>query len=208
MSGACTLPLIYATGWPDVLNRATVMASRDSLADLLARCALHDRRAFEALYQQASPTLYGLLLKQTRDRELAADLLQEGFVRVWQRAGDYRSSLGQPLTWMGSIVRHLAIDRLRRCDQRRRAELDDIGWASVADDGPGPEERLHTEHGDAALARCLETLDLEPRRAVFLAYYEGLTHDLIAQRLDRPLGTVKAWVRRSLQRLKTCLGEP
>jgi RNA polymerase sigma-70 factor (ECF subfamily) len=109
---------------------------------------------------------------------------------------------------MGSIVRHLAIDRLRRGDQRRRAELDDIGWASVADDGPGPEERLHTEHGDAALARCLETLDLEPRRAVFLAYYEGLTHDLIAQRLDRPLGTVKAWVRRSLQRLKTCLGEP
>jgi len=183
------------------------MTSRDSLADLLARCALHDRRAFEALYQQTAPTLYGLLLKLTRDRELAADLLQEGFVRVWQRAGDYRPHLGQPLTWLGSIVRHLAIDRLRHGDHRRRWELDDDGWARLADDGPGPEERLRGEQGDAMMARCLETLDPEPRRAVFLAYFEGLTHDAIAARLERPLGTVKAWVRRSLQRLKTCLEE-
>ncbi|MDG4594319.1 MAG: sigma-70 family RNA polymerase sigma factor [Candidatus Contendobacter sp.] len=183
------------------------MTSREPLAALLARCALRDRRAFEALYQQTAPTLYGLLLKLTRDRELAADLLQEGFVRVWQRAGDYRPTLGQPLTWLGSIVRHLAIDRLRRGDRRRRGELDDDGWAHLADDGPGPEERLHGEQGDATMARCLETLDPEPRRVVFLAYYEGLTHDAIAARLERPLGTVKAWVRRSLQRLKTCLEE-
>lgn len=183
------------------------MTSRDSLADLLARCAVHDRRAFETLYQQAAPTLYGLLLKLTRDRELAADLLQEGFVRVWQRAGDYRPHLGQPLTWLGSIVRHLAIDRLRCGDHRWRGELDDDGWTRLADDGPGPEERLHGEQGDTMMARCLEALDPEPRRAVFLAYYEGLTHDAIAARLERPLGTVKAWVRRSLQRLKTCLEE-
>lgn len=181
------------------------MASRDSLTDLLARCALHDRHAFESLYQQASPTLYGLLIKLTRDRELAADLLQEGFVRVWQRAGDYRPDLGQPLTWMGTIVRRLAIDRLRRSDHRRQGELDDDGWAQLADAGPGPEERFHVEQGDTLIARCLEMLDPEPRRAVFLAYYEGLTHDAIAEGLGRPLGTVKAWVRRSLQRLKTCL---
>jgi RNA polymerase sigma-70 factor (ECF subfamily) len=181
------------------------MISHDSLADLLARCALRDQQAFEALYQQASPILYGLLLKLTHDRELAADLLQESFVRIWQRSGDYRTSLGQPLTWMGTIVRRLAIDRLRRSDHRRRGELDDEGWVQLADAGPGPEERLHTEQGDAAIARCLETLDPEPRRAVLLAYFEGLTHDMIAQNLDRPLGTVKAWVRRSLHRLKTCL---
>lgn len=184
------------------------MASSDSLIDLLARCALHDRRAFETLYQQASPTLYGLLLKLTRDRELAADLLQEGFVRIWQHADDYRPHLGQPLTWMGTIVRRLAIDRLRRSDHRRRGELDDDGWAQLADDGPGPEEQLHAARSDAAIARCLDTLDPEPRRAVLLAYFEGLTHDAIAQCLDRPLGTVKAWVRRSLLRLKTCLEAP
>ncbi|TVR64746.1 MAG: sigma-70 family RNA polymerase sigma factor [Candidatus Competibacteraceae bacterium] len=183
------------------------MAPQESLADLLARCALHDRRAFEALYQQASPTLYGLLVRLVRDRELAADLLQEGFVRVWQRAGDYRPALGQPLTWMGTIVRHLAIDRLRRVDHRQRGELDDAGWEQLAEAGPGPEEQLHTEHENVAIARCLETLDPEPRQAVLLAYYEGLTHDVIARRMERPLGTVKAWVRRSLQRLKTCLGE-
>ena len=181
------------------------MISHDSLADLLARCALHDRRAFEILYQQASPILYGLLLKLTHDRELAADLLQEGFVRIWQRAGDYRPTLGQPLTWMGTIVRRLAIDQLRRGDHRQRGELGEGGWAQLADAGPGPEERLHTQQDDRAIARCLETLDPEPRRAVLLAYFEGLTHDVIAQSLDRPLGTVKAWVRRSLNRLKTCL---
>lgn len=168
------------------------MASHDSLADLLARCALRDRRAFEALYQQTSPALYGLLLRLTRDRELAADLLQESFVRAWQRAGDYRPQLGQPITWMGSIVRHLAIDWLRRSEHRRRAELGDDDWALVADAGPGPEERLRAEQGDTVLARCLETLDAEPRRAVLLAYFEGLTHDASAQYLDRPLGTVKA----------------
>lgn len=182
------------------------MVSRDSLADLLARCALRDRRAFETLYRQTSPTLYGFLLKLVRDRELAADLLQEGFVRIWQRAGDYRAQSGQPLTWMSSIVRHLAIDRLRRGEHRRRAELGDDDWAAVADDGPSPEDRLHVEQHDAALARCLDILDAEPRRAVLLAYFEGLTHDAIAEHLDRPLGTVKAWVRRSLMRLKTCLG--
>jgi len=183
------------------------MTSRDSLADLLARCALHDRRAFEALYQHASPMLYGLLLKITRDRELAADLLQEGFVRIWQRAGDYREPLGQPLTWMGTIVRRLAIDRLRRGDHRRRGELDEDGWAQLAAADPSPEEQLHSEQGDSLIARCLERLDPEPRRAVFMAYYEGLTHDAIAHCLSRPLGTVKAWVRRSLHRLKTCLEE-
>lgn len=183
------------------------MVTQDPLVDLLARCALRDRHAFEALYRQSAPTLYGLLLKLTRDRELAADLLQEGFVRVWQRAGDYRLRLGQPITWMGSIVRHLAIDRLRRSDHRRRGELDEAGWARVADAGPGPDERLDGERGDSALARCLEALEPEPRRAVLLAYFEGLTHEALAQELDRPLGTVKAWVRRSLLRLKLCLGE-
>ncbi|MBL8260694.1 MAG: sigma-70 family RNA polymerase sigma factor [Candidatus Competibacteraceae bacterium] len=183
------------------------MANQDPLVDLLARCALRDRRAFETLYRQTSPTLYGLLLKLTRDREQAADLLQEGFVRVWQRAGDYRPRLGQPITWMGSIVRHLAIDRLRRGEHRRRGELDDEAWARLADTGLGPDERLEVERSDSALARCLEGLEPEPRRAVLLAYFEGLTHEALARALNRPLGTVKAWVRRSLQRLKTCLGE-
>ncbi len=198
---------LYCLDKIPVTARISCMATPDSLVDLLARCALRDRHAFERLYRQASPVLYGLLLKLTHDRELAADLLQEGFVRIWQRAGDYRPALGQPLTWMGSIVRHLTIDRLRRGEHRHHAELDDAGWEHVAAPGLSPEEQLHLEQGDHALVRCLEGLEAEPRRAVLLAYFEGLTHDAIAQSLDRPLGTVKAWVRRSLQRLKICLGE-
>ena len=198
---------LYCPAKISLTVRISCMSTPDSLADLLARCALHDHRAFEALYQQASPLLYGLLLKLTRDRELSADLLQEGFVRIWQRAGDYRPALGQPLTWMGSIVRHLTIDRLRRGEHRHRAELADKDWAQIAGSGLSPEEQWQLEQGDSALARCLAGLEAEPRQAVLLAYFEGLTHDAIARSLDRPLGTVKAWVRRSLQRLKICLGE-
>ena len=215
------LPLLAVTGFSDrhgrfrlycihpiqPTARTRFMAIDNSLANLLARAALRDQKAFAALYQQASPILYGLLLKLTRERELAADLLQEGFVRIWQRASDYRPQLGQPMTWMGSIVRHLAIDRLRRGEHRHRAELDDNGWARMADPGLSPDEELNIQQGDSALASCLERLEPEPRRAVLLAYFEGLTHEAIAQSLNRPLGTVKAWVRRSLQRLKTCLGE-
>lgn len=192
---------------PDQAALSVPMASQDCLPDLIARSALRDREAFALLYRQAAPTLYGLLLKLVRDRDLAADLLQEGFVRIWQRAGDYRPQLGQPFTWMGSIIRHLAIDHLRRGHQHCYVHWDDTDWALVADAGSTPEQSLRTGQEDAALARCLETLEPEPRRAVLLAYYEGLTHDLIAKRLGRPLGTIKAWVRRSLQRLKNCLGE-
>ncbi len=198
---------VYTTGRILQSVRASLMASNDSQADLLARCALLDRRAFEELYQHASPTLYSALLRVTRNRELAADLLQEGFVKIWQHAGDYRPKHGQPLTWMGTIVRRLAIDRLRSSEYRRRVDISNEAWETLPDDTLPPEEQLHAEQGNTALTHCLNTLDPEPRCAVLLAYYEGLTHDAIARQLQRPLGTVKAWVRRSLQRLKTCLGE-
>ncbi len=201
-----------AAGWQFVvqLDRFALrshMVTDNPLVPLLARCALRDRQAFESLYQQTAPSLYGLLLRLTRDRELAADLLQEGFTRIWQRAGDYRPHLGQPLTWMGSIARHLAIDRLRQGKQRRHSDLSEDDWAGIAASDPTPEEQLRVAQSDAALARCLDTLEPDPRHALLLAYFKGLTHEAIAETLNRPLGTVKAWVRRSLQRLKTCLGE-
>lgn len=139
----------------------STIASHDSLADLLARCALHDRRAFETLYQQASPMLYGLLLKLTHDRELAADLLQEGFVRIWQRADDYRLTLGQPLTWMGTIVRRLAIDRLRRSDYR------DVGnWMRVVG-------RNWPTMGQAPKSACIPNRVTPPSPAVWKCWTQN-----------------------------------
>ncbi|RTL03964.1 MAG: RNA polymerase subunit sigma-70, partial [Lysobacterales bacterium] len=86
------------------------MSVPEVLEDLLARTALADRSAFEKLYRLSSAQLFGIVLRIVRDRDLAADVLQETYVKIWHRAGDFRADLAQPLTWMGSIARHQAID--------------------------------------------------------------------------------------------------
>jgi RNA polymerase sigma-70 factor (ECF subfamily) len=175
----------------------------EQLSSLIGRVARRDRQAFAALYDATAPQLFGMALRIIRRRDLAEEVLQESFVAVWERAGDYSAARGAPLTWLTTIVRHRAIDQLRRNDSR-------------ADDRSAPEETLLTlAAGEAyrtdrgaelgALQRCLDELEAQPRRAVLLAYAYGLTHEELAARLGAPMGTVKSWVRRSLERLKRCL---
>jgi RNA polymerase sigma-70 factor (ECF subfamily) len=110
------------------------------------------------------------------------------------------------MTWMVAIARNAALDRLRR--QRREVPLDELpGYDTAADEADGPAALALASAEDRALADCLARLDAEQRNCVLLAYYHGLTHDELAQRLSRPIGTVKSWIRRSLLRLRQCLGE-
>jgi len=184
------------------------MSSPEELADLLARCALQDRRAFERLYQLASAKLFGLVLRIVKDEEFANDVLQDGFVRIWSHAGEFRPEKASAVTWMGSIMRNRAIDLLRRGKTRMAIDtpVEELYWledeslvSATAEVG-----RLQT---NLALRRCLETLSESQRQAISLAYFRGLTHEELAQHLDKPLGTVKSWLRRGLLRLKDCLNE-
>lgn len=178
----------------------------DPLETLLARCALADRAAFERLYRLSAAQLFGVVLRIVPDRDLAADVLQETYVKIWQRAGDYRADLATALTWMAAIARHQAIDTLRRSPQRLAAAADDIDtlpW--LADDAEGPQDATERALGEQALHRCLDELQGQQRRAMLLAWFGGLTHEELAVRLQTPLGTVKSWLRRGLMRLKTCL---
>lgn len=180
-----------------------------SLQALLARVALQDRAALRALYDAAAGRLLAIALRLLDDRAAAEDVVQDTFVNVWQRAAQFPQLRTSPMAWLTTMVRHRAIDQLRR----RRPETS-LTWHDadgqehqhdVADEAATPAERIEQSQDEGRLSRCMGRLGDEPRQALMLAYYEGLTHEQLAARLARPLGTVKAWVRRSLQQLRGCL---
>lgn len=183
------------------------MLSPEELSQLLARCALNDRHAFEVLYKATSAQLFGLILRIVRNPDLASEVLQEGYVKIWNRAGDFRAEKARPMTWMGTIVRNQAIDLLRRSTHESAPSepVDELHW--LADEGAGPYELTNQSQEHQFVRECLNQLEGPQRQAMMLAYFNGLTHEQLADHLDTPLGTVKSWLRRGLMRLKKCLEE-
>jgi RNA polymerase sigma-70 factor (ECF subfamily) len=177
------------------------------LARLLAQSALKNQHAFEELYQLTSPKLYGVALRILRRQDWAEEVLQECYVNIWNHAGDYAAARSAPLTWMTSIVRNRCLDWLRRPRTEETGEEYDIAVEAWRDDSPGPMEQLMAASEAAALARCLQQLESKQRQSIMLAFFNGLSHSELASHMRQPLGTVKTWVRRGLERLKDCLGE-
>jgi RNA polymerase sigma-70 factor (ECF subfamily) len=175
------------------------------LAGLLAQAALKNQRAFAELYELTSAKLFGVALRILRRRDWAEEVLQECYVSIWNHAGDYAVQKSAPLTWMTSIVRNRSLDWLRRPQQETTGEEYDIAVEAWQDDSPGPLERLATSGDAAALERCLQQLEGKQRQSIMLAFFHGLSHSEVAGHLKQPLGTVKTWVRRGLERLKGCL---
>jgi len=183
-------------------------ADAQRLASLLAACARRDERAFRELYEASAPKLFGTALRILKREDWAEEVLQDCYVSIWTNARTYSPALAAPLTWMTSIVRNRCLDWMRRprMEVQAPAEAEDEDFFDrFADPSPGPLERLHQSQDAVALARCLGTLEGKQRRAVLLAFFDGLTHAELAERLSEPLGTVKTWVRRGLMRLKACL---
>lgn len=179
----------------------------EDLAPLVYRTALGDQRAFEQLYQQTSSRLYGVALALLRRRDLAEDVLQEAYVKVWHAAGSYQPERGTVATWLSTIVRRSAIDRLRRNKNDVIVQQEPEDWDVADEDTPGPLQQLLADADSVRLARCLEHLDERQRESLRLAFFHGLTHSELAEKLQTPLGTVKAWIRRGLDKLKGCLHE-
>ena len=177
------------------------------LADLLARTALSDQAAFAELYRLAAPHLYGVALRILREPALAEDLLQEAFVNVWHHAGSYNAAKAKPQTWLTSIVRNRCLDQLRRRepDTVTLTRDDDEPEMELEGIGPTPEELLLSGADANAVRSCIEGLEGGQRQAIALAFVQGLSHAELAVHLRQPLGTVKSWVRRGLDRLKKCL---
>ena len=175
------------------------------LADLLARVALFDQQAFAELYRLTSSHLYAVALRILRESGAAEEVLQESYVNIWHHAGSYVAAKSQPLTWLTSIVRNRCLDQMRRREVDTVTIDDEEQGMMLADDRPSPMDLLLSSADALAVKGCVELLEVGQKQAIALAFYQGLSHSELARHLRQPLGTVKSWVRRGLERLKACL---
>ena len=173
------------------------------LADLLARTALGDRRAFARVYEATRAKLFSVSLRIVREAPLAEEVLQDSFVNIWNHASDYAQAKSAPLTWMAAIVRNRSLDIVRRT--REAPDVDDALAARLVDESAAPAQQVADRDEARALHRCLDELEPDQRQTIALAFFHGLSHSELADHLRRPLGTVKTHVRRGLQRLRECL---
>jgi RNA polymerase sigma-70 factor (ECF subfamily) len=185
-----------------VWRLAITLADTDQLRQLLAQCSLGDRRAFETLYRSVGPRLHGVALRFMGRPDLAEEVLQESFVRIWNNASRYESHLSAPMTWMINITRNQAIDQLRK---HRDRPLTDFEQEALVDENPSAHDLLNSAREAIALNRCLETLEGMQRRSITVAYFQGLSCSELAEHLAAPLGSVKSWIRRGMERLRRCL---
>jgi RNA polymerase sigma-70 factor (ECF subfamily) len=181
------------------------MFTDDAVAELLAGCARLDRPAFQRLYDGTAPQLLGCLIRILRNRALAEDALQDVYVQVWNRAGQYEPGRGSAWGWLIAVARYRAID-LRRREGRRPTGTD-----MPLEDIPADDESVDPsvfglgERATRMLSHCMGVLQPRQRDCIVLAFQGGLSHAEVATEMGEPLGSVKSWIRRGLSALKRCL---
>ena len=179
----------------------------DYEACLLA-CARGERQALVALYAQESARLLGVARRIARDDALAEDIVHDAFIRIWTRAASYDPQRGSARGWVFSVTRHLALNFMR--DNRLEVQVSEdseLALQPLANlDGSLALDALEWRAGSERIYGCLEQLDPARRTCIVHAYVDGYTHAEIAKKLATPLGTVKAWIKRSLSALRECMG--
>lgn len=177
------------------------MASQD-IEQLIFRVALRDKQAFTDLYHRTSAKLFGVCLRVLGDRAEAEDALQEVYVKIWRHAAKFAPSHYSPITWLVTVARNHAIDRLRARapDAVALEETEDI-----RDEAPDPEREALAASERRRIDLCLDELAEAQSAAVRGAYLEGMSYRQLAERHDVPLNTMRTWLRRSLMRLRECL---
>jgi RNA polymerase sigma factor (sigma-70 family) len=179
-------------------------ALRRQLAAALVRVAAGDRAALRMVYQDTSAKLFGVLLRILNDRSEAEDVLQDVYLTVWRKAASFDAAKASPITWLVTIARNRAIDRLRAIGgSRRTAPIEAAD--DVRDPAPAAAERIELAQKQHRLSRCLEELEARHAAAIRAAFLDGATYEELAQRMTVPLGTMKSWIRRGLQKLRACL---
>lgn len=190
------------------VERDPAAAGTDDELELMSRVAAGDGRAFAAVFDLHSPVVLGVLIRLLRNRSEAEEVLQDVFLQVWRDARRYRPSRATPRGWMLMLARSRAIDRLRsrharvRREERQSLESPDGGIA-----GPAAPERLEQAERRQVVGRALAELPDEQRLCIELAYYEGLSHSQIAERLATPLGTIKSRLLLGMRKLRAVLGD-
>ena len=185
------------------------LTTQDNDEALMKRMARQDQEALSALYDRHRSVVFSLALRILRDRAEAEEVLTDVFFQSWKSAGGFDPLRGSVVGWLITLCRSRAIDRLRARGRR------DASLAALAADplqtvplaaGAGPEESTEIRHRSARILAAMGALSTEQRGALELAYYSGLSHSEIAEKLGEPLGTVKTRIRQGLLALRESLG--
>lgn len=180
------------------------MLTPSELVWLIAAVAKGDEAAFEQLYSATRAKLYGVVLRILRRQDIAEEVIQEAYIRIWNSAGKFDPAVASPITWMVSIARNRAIDVVRK---RGEASIEEEPAAmEVAADSPDPLARREMTEELKRLLECVGRLEPDRQKLVLLAYYNGWSREQLAEKFGAPVNTVKTWLRRGLLDIRECLG--
>jgi RNA polymerase sigma-70 factor, ECF subfamily len=187
------------------IDTAETRARDQDLISLVELVATGDQSALATLYDATNRLIYSLILRVLGDVSSAEEVLIDVYTQVWRQAASYDANRGAPLAWMATIARSRAIDRLRSGwqDQRRKESLDILGDAPTS--AASPEEMAAISERQSLVREALNLLTPEQREVIELAYYSGLSHSEIAEKLSQPLGTVKTRTRLGMMKLREAL---
>lgn len=180
------------------------MLTPADLVRLLAAVARGDEAAFERLYAATKAKLYGVVLRILRRQDLAEEVVQETYVKVWHNAAQFNPDVSSPITWMATIARNRAIDLVRKRGELSIEEEPDA--MEVAAETPDPLARREMSEELKRLLECVGQLEPDRQKLVLLAYYNGWSREQLAAKFGAPVNTVKTWLRRSMIDIRVCLG--
>lgn len=182
----------------------TTPEARARLKAAMVRLASGDSSALEQVYESTRVKLFGICLRILGDRKEAEDALQDVYLNLWQRADRYDPDRASPISWLATFARNRAVDRLRK-GKVRAGTVGVEEAAPLADVAPLADAQLIDAERSERIHHCIETLDEKQRESIRTAFFEGRTYAELAEQQGVPLGTMKSWVRRGLQKLKACL---
>ena len=175
----------------------------------LAACARGEQQALRDLYEQESARLLGVAKRIARDNALAEDIVHDVFIKIWTRAASFDPARGSARGWIFIVTRHLALNFMRgnarevQVSEHREMALQDLASMETSS---GNVDTFDYRARSGRIYVCLEQLEPARRNCILHAYVDGYSHSEISQKLGTPLGTVKAWIKRSLVVLRECMG--
>lgn len=182
----------------------STIEAREALKSAMVRLADGDHSALQYIYDATSAKLFGICLRILGDRKEAEDALQDVYVNLWQRADRYDPERASPISWLSTFARNRAVDRLRSGKVHQGAVPVDEA-APIPDAAPLADTLLIDAEKTTQIHACLDSLEERQRLAIRTAFFDGKTYQQLAETADVPLGTMKSWVRRGLQKLRACL---
>lgn len=208
MSAVATAETEYSRTRESAWGESGLALATDQTTDFaaaLAACAAGDRDALRQIFDREAGKLVAVAQRIVRRRDLAEEVVQEAFIRIWTHAHQYAPDRGSARGWIYAIVRNRALNMLR---DGKREDLVGEDRLEALQDSEQQEEIMAAWHRldrDSRLKECLGGLDDTKRRGILMAYVGGYTHGEIAGRLKLPLGTAKSWIRRGLLSLRECM---